>query len=323
MVHLITLKLTFRAGDEAHQAARRTGAHHLSLLIPSQVMQPLDRRGEHRHASRLARPFNHRQMQDLSGWHLNQLMPEAVLDVARVPRAERIAERPAPPVHLHTHPPFAAIRRWAVVLVFLHQVGLEHLERQRHAAATECLRHHADEHLTAFSHCLDRQPADLDKAQPAGGVACARPAPPIPGGFDLTVQPFIQPPATTLHRHLRLQADAMADHVAGNRAQCLPRIGVITHQLAAAVAQAHQAAVDLSVSAGAAGHPVRGQPADYRAFIRTPAATGCWLGLLALSLAHAPNLTNRLRGSPRPAATFSAARSLATIAFSCASRSIS
>jgi capsid protein len=35
--------------------------------------------------------------------------------------------------------------------------------------------------------------------------------------------------------------------------------------------QAHQAAVDLSVGAGTAGHPVRGQPADYRAFIRTPA----------------------------------------------------
>ena len=216
-------------------------------------------------------------MKNLSRWHFNQLMAEAALDVAGVPGPECVADRPAPSVHLHTHAPFAAISHGTLVLGFIHQVGLEHLKRQRHAAAAKCLRHHPNEHFARLSHCLDSQPADLNKAQPASRVACLRPAPAVPGGFNLTVQPFIQPPTTALHRHLRLQADAMADHVGRDRPQCLPRIGVITHQLAAAIAQAHQAAVDLSISAGGTGHPVASESADNRAFIRAPAATGRWL----------------------------------------------
>ena len=216
-------------------------------------------------------------MKNLSCWHFNQLMAEAALDVAGVPGPECVADRPPPPVHLHTHAPFGAISHGALVLGFIHQVGLEHLKRQRHAAAAKCLRHQPDEHLARLGHRLDSQPADLNEAQPASRVACLRPAPAIPGGFNLTVQPFIQPPTTALHWHLRLQADAMADHVGRDRTQCLPRVGVVTHQLAAAIAQAHQAAVDLSISAGAARHPVAGEPADNGALVCAPAATGRWL----------------------------------------------
>jgi hypothetical protein len=78
-------------------------------------------------------------------------------------------------------------------------------------------------------------------------VACSRPAPALPSGFDLPVEALIQSTAAALHRHLRLHPDAMANNIGGNAPQGLARVGVVSDKLPAAIAQAHKAAADFSV----------------------------------------------------------------------------
>ena len=71
-------------------------------------------------------------------------------------------------------------------------------------------------------------------------------------------------------------ADAMADHIVLDAAQCLPRVVVVTAQLPRTIAQCLETAFDFAVGTGAACHPVRGQPANTRALIR-PRAWSHWL----------------------------------------------
>ena len=281
-----------------------------------------------RKPARLPRPLHQVQVDHLCRRYLTRLVADAVHHVARVPRAERIAQRPAPAVHAHAHPPLASIRQRAEALALIAEIRLDHLERQRCPAATHRLRHDPQEHLTRFGNAADRQPQHLGERQPARRMARISPAPSLPRPFDLAVQPFIQPPTTAHHRHPALQPDPAADHIGADRADRLPGVGVVTHQLPRAVPQPHQAAIDLGIRRRRGGHPVRREARHHRTLERTPAAAGAgWhssgrrLGVLPLR--HQVNLTNRLPGAPSPAATFSAAFSRATIAFSCASRCIS
>ena len=77
------------------------------------------------------RPLKDGQVQDLLGRHQLHLMAGPMTQITRVPGAEGIPCRPAPLIHLHAHPPFMALLRPAFIRL-IAQVGLEHLQRQRH-----------------------------------------------------------------------------------------------------------------------------------------------------------------------------------------------
>ena len=199
---------------------------------------------------------------------------------------ERILHRPAPAVALDPHPPLIAVDRALARVGVIEQIRLDHLERKRHLAAAERLPHLADEHLTRLGHRANHQALHVVPAQPSAGVAVLFLAPDLPGALDRVIHLRIEPPAAAHHPHLRLHLDAGADHVVFHRADRLPRVVVIAHQLARAVPEPRQAALDLSVGAGAGRHPVAGKPAHHRALVHPPPWCRRGLGGAALQPAE-------------------------------------
>ena len=104
-------------------------------------MQALDGCGKPGNATGLAGPLKQRKVQHLICWHLNQLVSNASGDVARVPGAECVCDRPALAVGFDAHAPLIAICIWANGLALVHQVGLKDLQRQRCGATAKGLRH--------------------------------------------------------------------------------------------------------------------------------------------------------------------------------------
>ena len=163
-------------------------------------MQALNGCSEPCDASRLAGALQQREVQNFICGHLDQLVTNAAGDIARVPGAKCVGNRPAPAVGLDAHAPLVAIPVRANGLALVHQVRLKDLQRQRSAATAKGLRHQANKHLTRFSDGLNGQAADLHEAQSASGVAGRWPAPALPGALDLPVQALIKAAAAALHR---------------------------------------------------------------------------------------------------------------------------
>ena len=239
--------------------------------------------------------------------------------IARVLGQERIANRPAPLVHLDSHPPFVAGDGAAAAVGVIQLVRLKQLQRQRGPATAEGLTHQPNEDLPGFRHGTDCHALDLLEAEPARHVAGLLPAPHGPASFDGVVDHLIQPAAAALHPNLHLQPDAGTDDLVLDRGDSPPGVVVIADQLPRSVPQSAEAALDLTVGAGATGDPVGCQARDAGARIGAALpwhhlhrCRCCQLVPLPLALRH-QNLTNRLRGSPRPLAMRSAASSLATM----------
>ena len=226
------------------------------------MVQALDSAGEPGNATRLAGALGAVEVDDLLGRDalvaLRADLLVAELIVAGVIRQEVVGDRPAPAVHLNTHSDLVALLA-AAVQAIIQLVRLDHLHRQRDGAAAEGLPHQADEHLAALRAGADDEALDVGEAQLPAGVAVLRIAPPLPRCLDGIIDAGVQL-AAALHPHLALERDALPDHVAFNRAQCLPRVVVIPAQLPRTVAQLLRTAVHLAVGAGVAGHPVSRQP---------------------------------------------------------------
>ena len=183
-------------------------------------------------------------------------------------RVEVISLGPQVAVHLDAHPNRVAVRCLRHVVID-QVVRLEDLQRKRHPRITKRPADHPHEHLARLGHAPRQQPLDVVKAQQPAHITAGLVHPPLPLLMDLAVDRLIQSPVAQ-HPHLRLMLDAVADHIVLDRAHRLPGVVVITHQLPRTIAQCLEAGLDLAVSAGAARHPVSGQPANARALIRPP-----------------------------------------------------
>ena len=108
LIDRITLQLSLRAGDEAHQARRCAGPDNLCLLKTCQVVQVLHCRGQPRDATRRTDTRADKQMNDFicRNDHVQLLVLQLrERRIAWVLLEKRVAPCAAKLITLDTHPP--------------------------------------------------------------------------------------------------------------------------------------------------------------------------------------------------------------------------
>ena len=179
--------------------------------------------------------------------------------VTRMVCVEVISLRSQIPIHLDAHPNRVAISRlWHIIINQI--IRLKHLQGKWHSATAKRFADHPDEDLTRLGHAARQQPLHVVEAKQAAHIAAAFVHPPLPLLMHLAIDHLIKAPAAQ-HLDLTLVPDPMTDHIVLDRANRLPCVIVITHQLPRTVAQCFETGLDLAVGTRAARHPVRSQPA--------------------------------------------------------------